>query len=198
MIIKSHDLEQFESRYRAKLINSLSGFKSLNMIGSQNKNGEKNLAIFNSVFHLGAEPALIGMISRPDSVPRHTLRNIKETGYYSINSVSENLYKKAHQTSARFNRSEFETCNLESIKEENFIFVKESPLKLGVRLVRTIPIEENGTILIIGEIIYIQLADNIIKPDGYLDLEELGILSGVSLDGYYKPKLLERLPYAKA
>jgi len=65
-----------EKGYRTNFINSLSGFKSLNMVGTINPEGKTNLAVFSQVFHLGANPALMGMIVRPDSVPRHTLTNM--------------------------------------------------------------------------------------------------------------------------
>lgn len=60
----SHDsLSQLERRYRAQLINSLSGFKSANLIGTQDALGRTNLAIISSVFHLGADPALVGLLA---------------------------------------------------------------------------------------------------------------------------------------
>ena len=49
---KSEILE-LPKRRRAKLINSCSGLKSVNLIGSIDKDGNKNVAIFNSVVHLG-------------------------------------------------------------------------------------------------------------------------------------------------
>lgn len=80
-MILTHDaILRLDTRQRAALINSLSGFKSLNLIGSISSSKITNLAIFNSVFHLGANPPLMGFIIRPDSVDRHTLQNILDTG----------------------------------------------------------------------------------------------------------------------
>ncbi|MBT4839378.1 MAG: flavin oxidoreductase, partial [Flavobacteriaceae bacterium] len=50
---KASDLEELPSRYRANLINSCTGYKSLNLIGTQDSDGNKNLAVFNSIIHLG-------------------------------------------------------------------------------------------------------------------------------------------------
>ena len=96
-----NDIESFEQRYRANFINSLSGYKSAYLVGTQGKDNS-NLAIFNSVFHIGANPALIGMISRPNSVPRHTLENIRLNKFYTLNHVETSFLKQAHQTSARY------------------------------------------------------------------------------------------------
>ncbi|MDX5428495.1 MAG: flavin oxidoreductase, partial [Bacteroidota bacterium] len=73
MIIRENDLEVMEKRYRAALINSITGFKPLNLCGTMDEKGNTNVAIFSSVIHLGSDPALIGMINRPNTVPRHTL-----------------------------------------------------------------------------------------------------------------------------
>ncbi|MEO8762599.1 MAG: flavin reductase, partial [Bacteroidia bacterium] len=99
------DILGFEQRYRATFINSLGGFKSLALIGTRGSNGTTNLATFNSLFHIGANPPLFGFIIRPDSVERHTLNNIYETGSLTINHVSEGFYMAAHQTSARYDSS---------------------------------------------------------------------------------------------
>jgi hypothetical protein len=59
-------------RKRAMFINSLSGFKSSNLIGTQDAEGKTNLCIVSSLVHLGSSPALVGLIMRPDIVPRDT------------------------------------------------------------------------------------------------------------------------------
>jgi flavin reductase (DIM6/NTAB) family NADH-FMN oxidoreductase RutF len=117
------DILAFDQRYRATFINSLGGFKSLALIGTRNKEGLSNVAIFNSLLHIGANPPLFGFIIRPDSVERHTLNNILETSEFTVNHVREDFYKQAHQTSARYSNttSEFEAANLE---EENKIYAK--------------------------------------------------------------------------
>ena len=67
MHITADKLEALLQRQRVTLINCLSGFKSANLIGTQDGQGRTNLAIISSAFHLGADPALLGFISRPDS-----------------------------------------------------------------------------------------------------------------------------------
>jgi flavin reductase (DIM6/NTAB) family NADH-FMN oxidoreductase RutF len=193
------DIQNLEKRFRASFVNSLSGFKSLNLIGTINDAGLENVAIFNSVIHLGADPALLGMICRPDSVARHTLENIRVTNFYTINGVSENIFENAHHTSARFNESEFSACQLTPLYKESFKapFIKESPLQIGMKFIREVPIDENGTTLIIGSIESVEFNNKVCDESGYIDLEKLNLLSGVSLEGYYKPTLIARLDYAK-
>ena len=73
------DLEEIlklPDRVRVQFINSLSGFKSANLIGTRNKVGQENLSIVSSVTHVGSNPPLLSVIFRPPSVERHSYENI--------------------------------------------------------------------------------------------------------------------------
>lgn len=200
-LFTTKDLQEMETRYRASFINSLGGFKSVIMIGTKNKSGQENLAIFNSLIHIGANPALCAFIVRPDVSPRHTLENIIETGIYTINHLNEDIYVNAHQTSARFPRemSEFEACKLSTsyLKDFNAPFVKESNVRFGCEFKQKIPIELNGTTLIIGEIVNVSVPENSIQADGFVDIESAGSVTVSGLDAYHKTQKLSRLSYAK-
>ena len=59
------DLMQLPGRYRGMLLNKISGLKPANLIGTKSKSGQTNLAVFNSVVHIGANPPYLGFILRP-------------------------------------------------------------------------------------------------------------------------------------
>jgi flavin reductase (DIM6/NTAB) family NADH-FMN oxidoreductase RutF len=199
--LSKDQLANMASRYRANLINSLSGFKSANLIGTCNSQGQTNLAIFSSVVHIGASPALVGFIMRPNSVSRHTLENIQQTRQYTINQVSEDFYRAAHQTSARYlkEQSEFENTGLTSTLVDgiNAPFVTQSRLKYALTLREIMPIPLNNTQLVIGEITDIICDEQSIKNDGYIDIGSLNTVSISGLDSYHTNKRLSRLSYAK-
>jgi flavin reductase (DIM6/NTAB) family NADH-FMN oxidoreductase RutF len=199
--ISSDDLLNFDQRYRATFINSLGGFKSLALIGTRSPSGQTNLAVFNSVFHLGANLPLFGLVVRPDSVERHTLSAILSTKQFTVNHVSEHIFKQAHQTSARYpnTTSEFEACGLtpEYLESTYPPFVKESPIQIGAELVRKIDVVENGTILLIAQINLVRVPKNCMGPDGFVDLEKAGTITCSGLDTYHKTQKLARLAYAK-
>ena len=194
-------LHKMESRHRVHLINSLSGFKSANLIGTCNSQGQTNLAIFSSVFHLGASPALVGLIVRPDSVSRHTLENIQHTEQYTINQVSEDFWRKAHQTSARYDgdESEFDQVGLtpEFIDGVTAPFVKESRIKYALTVKEITPIKLNNTVLVIGEITNVICESSAVKNDGYLDIESANTVAISGLDSYHSTTRLSRISYAK-
>jgi len=197
----SEALIQLEKHERAHLINSLGGFKSLALVGTTDTNGNTNLAVFSSVFHVGANPPLMGLIFRPSPPERNTFSNIIETGYYTINHVNESIYKQAHQTSARYDKevSEFEITGLNEEYKDHFLspYVAQSKIQLGIEFKEKIDITSNNTTLVIGEIKHIYVPQDCIAPDGFVDIEKANTVTCSGLDSYHKTIKLDRLSYAK-
>ncbi|MFP4090285.1 MAG: flavin reductase family protein [Cyclobacteriaceae bacterium] len=198
--INREDIAGYDKRYRTNLINSISGFKSVALIGTINNQGATNLAIFSQIIHIGANPPLTGILFRPHSVPRHTLENIIQTGSFSINHISRDFVREAHHTSANWEISEFEACNFtpEFIENVKSPFVKEAKVKIGCEFRERQDIKINGTILIIGEMMHILLPEEIIQQDGFVDLEQADSLSTLGLDAYYSSQRVGRYSYARA
>ena len=199
--LSKNDLQAMEQRERTRLVNSLSGFKSANLIGSCDSQGAANLAVISSVVHLGSHPPLFGFIVRPCKRRRHTLDNILKTKHFTINSIGADFFKKAHQTSARYPKevSEFESVGLTPYYDDDISapFVLESALKIGLELKEHIQIESNHTQMLIGEVVTLHAPKNAFMPDGYLDLEALDTVTISGLDSYHVTQRLQRLSYAK-
>ncbi len=197
----SSDIAALEQRYRATFINSIGGFKSLALVGTRNGNGQSNLALFNSFFHVGANPPLFGFIVRPDSVDRHTLNNILDTKVFTVNHVREAFYTAAHQTSARYPQdvSEFDATGLTEENKPGYYapFVAESHIKIGAAFRQKIDIILNNTIMIIAEIKYISVPADIVLPDGYVAIDKAGSIACTGVDSYHKTEPIARLSYAK-
>jgi hypothetical protein len=77
--LTSRDLEAMDKLARVQFATSLPGVKPVCLVGTRNAAGIGNLAPFSSVVHLGSNPALLGMMTRPDVVERHTLANILDS-----------------------------------------------------------------------------------------------------------------------
>ena len=200
-IYSNEDLEQLEKYHRISLLNKISGLKSANLIATKSKEGQSNVAIFNSVVHIGANPPFIGFVLRPLTVERQTYDYIKETGYYTINAVTTAMHQRAHQTSAKYpsDMSEFEACDLseEYYDGMSVPYVKESPIKIGLSFQEEQRIKANGTILMIGKVEQLIIADDIVFDDGDIDFEALDGVSIGGLDTYYSVKRLGKYPYAR-
>lgn len=199
--ITFEDMMAMEQRFRATFINSLGGFKSVLLVGTRSGNGQENLAIFSSFFHLGANPPLFGLVVRPDVSPRHTLENILETKCFTLNQISEDFFEKAHHTSARYPKeiSEFNAAGLTAHYRPDFFApaVSESHVQIGASFKERIDIALNGTSIIVGQIEWVRLPEEIIESDGYVDLVKAGTITCSGLDAYHKTTEIKRLPYAK-
>ncbi|WP_333876987.1 flavin reductase family protein [Flavobacterium sp.] len=187
--------------HRLNLINSCTGYKSANLIGTKSKDGIANVAVFSSVTHLGSNPALLGFILRPNVVPRNTYNNIKATGYFTVNHITHNMIAQAHQTSAGYDAeiSEFDMVGLEQeyLSMIDVPYVKESPVKLLCRYVNEYDIAENNTIHIIAAIEEIHFRDEMVRHDYWLQLDQADVVTVNGLDGYCLPKIVDRFDYAR-
>jgi len=202
--VKHYSLEEIQgwSRfYRANFVNSLSGFKPVCLIGTTNDSGKFNLAVFSNIVHLGADPTLIGFINRPREAAPHTLANIEQNSYYTINHISPKFIEKAHQTSAKYPEgiSEFEMVGLTPEVKVDFKapFVKESLVQYALELVEVVSITHNNTFLVIGKMIHAFVEPSYVGEDGFIDLVKAQSIVSLGLDGYGQATALQRFSYAK-
>ena len=196
------DIDKMDKIFRLNLINSCTGFKSANLLGTKSLNGVSNVAVFSSITHLGSNPPLIGFILRPTTVPRDTYRNIKDTGVFTVNHIYSDIIEDAHHTSAKYpdEVSEFTKTDL----EEEFLgdfpapFVKGAKIRLGCRFLNAYEIKENDTLLLVSGIEHVFIADqDIQQQDGWLKLENANTVTINGLDGYATTSLLDRYAYAR-
>ena len=199
--ITGEQIAELEKQYRIGLINSLVGYKALNLLGTTNADGITDLCIISSAFHLGANPPLVGLVMRPQREHNGTLKNIKATEQYTLNNVLPAWYKQAHQTSASYPSgvSEFAVCGFQQqyVKGFKAPFVQQSTISIGLELRDLIDVELNGTTIVIGEIVQIIVDDQLIAEDGTIDHIKAETMTVAGLDAYFLPQFIGRLAYAK-
>ena len=180
-----NDLEKIK---KINLINSCSGYKSANLIGTISKEGITNVAVFSSVTHLGSNPPTLGFILRPTTVPRDTYKNILESGVFTINHIFEDIIEDAHHTSAKYEEaiSEFDITALEDEYHNDCIapFVKGSPVQMEMKFIEEYHIKSNNVIHIISEIKNLYVKDDILNDEGFLDLAKGKVAAINGLDAY--------------
>ena len=202
MFFEEDDIFNLDKVKRLKLINSITGVKPANLIGTKNSDGITNLAIFSSIVHLGSNPPLISFVTRTSKeVNRNTLANILSTNFFTINQIQKSFVKNAHYTSAKFNAStsEFQMCKLDEEYINNFYapFVKQSNLKIGLELKEIIKITSNDSTLVVGEIKQITTKKEYLKDDFMFDLEKSGAIAIGGLNEYFTIENIANFPYVR-
>jgi len=195
------DIDGLEKIFRINLINSCSGFKSANLLGSISNDSIPNVAIFSSVTHLGSNPPTLGFILRPTTVPRNTYKNIKDLGYFTINHIWEDVIEDAHHTSAKYpdDISEFDMTNLEPEFKGNFKapFVKNAPVQMAMKFVEEIFVPSNNVMLIVSQIEELYVKNELLQEDGLINLSKGNVATINGLDTYAIPKFKKQLSYQR-
>jgi len=201
MIISAAEIAAMEKLERVQFATCLPGPKPICLVGTRSQSGSTNLAPFSSITHLGSNPILIGMVTRPDTVERHTLRNILETESWTLNHITTEILEQAHQCSARYpsERSEFEATGLTPLTHPDIIapFVRECPIRYALSLEEIVDITSNGTKLIVGRVQLVDIPDSAYSPDGSIKMADHGTIASTALDTYFTISEYQRLPYAK-
>ena len=194
-------LDNFDRFQRGRLINCLTGTKPALLIATQSREGVNNLALFSNVFHLGADPSMIGFVQRPLTSYSHTYKNIIETGWFTVNHINESLAARAHHTSAKFpdGVSEFVACGIEEEMVEPIPvpFVKESAVRFAARFLREVFIDENNTRLVLANIESIHIKEGVLGKDGNIDFSLGNTVAVAGLEKYYNVASLATFAYAK-
>jgi flavin reductase (DIM6/NTAB) family NADH-FMN oxidoreductase RutF len=199
--ISREEISKMEKIERLNLINSCTGYKSANLIATKSLDGKSNVGIFSSVTHLGSQPAIIGFIMRPTTVPRDTYKNIRETGFFTVNHITVDMIADAHHTSANYDLgiSEFDKTNLEEEYKNDIEipFVKGSPVQLYCKYMNEYYIKENDTLHVIASIENLFFEEDLQHEDGWLQIDRGNVIAINGLDGYCLPKLVDRFQYAR-
>ncbi len=195
------DIDNLAYVKKINLVNSVTGYKSANLIGTKSKAGITNVAVFSSVTHFGSSPAILGFVLRPTTVIRDTYDNIKETGVFTINPIFKSKIKDAHHTSAKYPKevSEFDKTVLEEEYKDNWEapFVKEAPIQIAMNYLEEYEIKANGTILVLAEIVKLHVREDLLEEDYLINLTKGEIAAINGLDTYAVPTNNLRLNYQR-
>jgi len=168
-------------------------------ISTISPDGRLNLAPFSYFTAISSKPALVGIsfTHRPDD-PKDTLRNVRETGEFVINIVSEELFEPMVKTSGEWPRdvNEFEVSGL-ATRPSRVVkppAVAGSPAHLECRLERELLLG-NGT-FVVGEVVAIDV-DDAMYTDGYVDAMKIRPVGRLAGEFYSLTREVTRVPRPK-
>lgn len=156
--------------------------------------GIANLAPFSYFSGVGAKPptVLFCPANDRDGQPKHTLRNIRETGEFVINIASYALVEAMHQSSAEYpdDVSEFAELGLEAadsvkIKPPR---VAEALVSMECTLHHTVSLAAGpgGANIVVGKIVYWHIDDALFDADGTISAERLDTVGRMGGQGYVR------------
>ncbi len=161
-------------------------------IGTVSRDGVPNLAPYSFFSGVTSRPPtlMFSSVSRPDGSHKDSVTNILATGEFTVNVVPHRLAQAMLATSAEFpsDVDEFRACGIEPAESERIAppRVLESPANFECRLLQTVPIGEGAgsATIVIGTIVAIRVADEMLGPDGFAAMERLDLVGRMGGDVY--------------
>lgn len=159
-------------------------------VSTMSKEGKSNLAPFSFFTATGSNPpgVVFCPASHVDGSEKDTLRNIRETGEFVVNFVSQALLTKMNDTAAPWPRevSEFDAVGLASLPSVKVrpLRVKESQVQLECTLHSVVDFgvpAAAASHVVIGLVVYAHLAEGVSDEAMHIDMKKLqpvGRLSG--------------------
>jgi flavin reductase (DIM6/NTAB) family NADH-FMN oxidoreductase RutF len=160
------DTGTLSNRERYQLLTSLVVPRPIAWISTRSAEGARNLAPFSYFSAISATPFLVTVsIGSRGGEPKDTLRNIRETGVFCINVVSEPQLAQMNATSGEYapEVDEFERAGLAPAQAESVDapYVADCPAVLECRLFKEVELEGSANTLVIGEVLRVRLADGV-------------------------------------
>jgi flavin reductase (DIM6/NTAB) family NADH-FMN oxidoreductase RutF len=186
------DMEKTPPRQIYNLLIGLVAPRPIALVTSMNEHGVLNAAPFSSYNYLCTDPPIIGMgvMDRPAEkfVPKDTARNIRRTGEFVVNVVTEDLAHKMNITATDF-PSEVNELEMAGFTTTPSQFVKvpriaEAHAALECKEYMTMEIGRSRIVL--GRVVAMYIEDQFVDPVGpYVRAEELHAIGRMNGLGSY-------------
>ena len=186
------DLESSPHGVAYKLLIGLIAPRPIALITTLDENGRLNAAPFSAFNYFSTDPPIvgIGVANRPDQefVPKDTARNIRRTGEFVINVVTEDIAEKMNLTAIDFppEVSEVEMAGFGTAPSQTVRVPRlaEAHAALECREHSTLEIG-NGRI-VLGRVLAAYVEDRYVDPAGpYIKAEELHAIGRMNGLGNY-------------
>lgn len=203
------DLEKATPRETYQLLIGLVAPRPIALVTSMNEDGRLNAAPFSAYNYLCTDPPIIGMgvMDRPTGgfIPKDTARNIRRTGEFVVNVVTEDLAQQMNICATDFPAEidELEMAGLTTTPSQivKVPRIEQAHAALECREYTTMEIGRSRIIL--GRVVAIYIEDKFLDPAGpYVKAEELHAIGRMNgLGAYVKTRdsflNIPRIPYAE-
>jgi flavin reductase (DIM6/NTAB) family NADH-FMN oxidoreductase RutF len=182
------DPAEIGSRDRYQLLTSLVVPRPIGWISTRSGDGVPNLAPFSYFNAVSATPMLVGVsIGHRRTLPKDTLLNIRETGSFCVNVVTEAQLEQMNLSSGEHppEIDEFRIAGLPMADSGvvNAPFVASCPAVFECAFSQEVELKGGNASLVIGEVMRVRLSDSLEMEEGSLrvtpgSLRPVGRLGG--------------------
>jgi flavin reductase (DIM6/NTAB) family NADH-FMN oxidoreductase RutF len=179
------------------------------LVTSRNEDGSFNAAPFSAYNYLCTDPPIvgIGVTNRPDGHnPKDTARNIRRTGEFVVNVVTEDLMKAMNICATEFPEevSELEMAGLSTSASSLIQVPRLAEAHAALECVEFSTTEIGRSRIILGRVVAMYIEDKFVDPAGpYVLAEDLHTVGRMNGQGAYVHTRdafmhLARIPYEGA
>ena len=186
------DLEKLPHSYAYKLLVGLVAPRPIALITSLDEEGRLNAAPFSAYNYLCTDPPIIGVgvTNRPNQmfVPKDTARNIRRTGEFVVNIVTEDIASQMNICATDFpeEMSEVELAGFTTVPSEKVKVPRIAEAHAALECQEFTTMEIGRSRIILGRVVAIYVEDRFIDPEGpYVKAEELHAIGRMNGLGNY-------------
>lgn len=183
------DLEQAPASHAYKLLVGLVAPRPIALITSMDENGRLNAAPFSAYNYLCTDPPIlgIGVTNRPGQtqLPKDTARNIRRTGEFVVNVVTEDIAQKMNICATDFppEVSEVEMAGFTTAPSQKVKPPRLAEAHAALECVEYTTMEIGRSRIVLGRVVAVYVEDRFVDPAGpYVlaeDLHAIGRMNGL-------------------
>jgi flavin reductase (DIM6/NTAB) family NADH-FMN oxidoreductase RutF len=186
------EVEKLTTRETYNLMIGLIAPRPIALVTSRNEDGGLNAAPFSAYTYLCTDPPIvgIGVMDRPGGafVPKDTARNIRRTGEFVINVVTEDLIQQMNICATDFpaEMSEIEMAGLTTVPSRHIQVPRIAQAHAALECVEFTTMEIGRSRIILGRIVAMYIEDRFVDTAGpYVLAEELHAIGRMNGQGAY-------------
>jgi len=186
------DIDVIPAGSAYKLLIGLVAPRPIALITSMDEQGQLNAAPFSSYNYLCTDPPIvgIGVTNRPDNrqVPKDTARNIRRTGEFVVNVVTEDIAQQMNICATDFpsEMSEVEIAGFTTAPSQKVKVPRLAEAHAALECREHTTLEIGRSRIILGRVVNFYVEDRFIDPAGpYINAEELHAIGRMNGLGSY-------------
>src|SRR5271170_2574869 len=186
------DIEKIKARETYNLLIGLVAPRPIALVTSMDEEGRMNAAPFSSYNYLCTDPPVvgIGVMNRPGEhfVPKDTARNIRRTGEFVVNVVTEDLLRQMNVCATDFpaDVDELEMAGLETAASTHVKVPRIARAHAALECKEFQTIEIGRSRIVMGRVVGFYIEDRYVDPAGpYVLAEELHAMGRMNGLGSY-------------